>query len=82
MATEEQKTAAREHKAGLVEDFPDIEAQMSRIAETLHEVMGEFSLKEIIYKSLLVGASITSARYRGAREEGMDFISRVMHKKT
>lgn len=78
MATEEQKAIAQAHKDNLLEDLPDIEVQMSQATEWLYDVAGGFTLKDIIYKSLMTGATLTSARYRAAQKGEGDFLARVM----
>lgn len=68
MNIEEQAQAAAEKaKADLLEDFPDIEGVMAKAAGDIVQVAVEYRLEDVIYKSLLTGATIISKKYREAQ---------------
>lgn len=63
----EGRALAQRHKAELLEDFPGIEAEMWETAGMLYDLAKDCTVKEVIHKSLLVGATKISARYREAQ---------------
>jgi len=63
----EANRLAEKKKAELLEDFPDIEKIMWKMTENLVPIAVNHSLEDVIYKSLCVGATIISQKYRAAQ---------------
>ncbi len=51
----------------LLEDFPDIREVMSKATRDLAPISINFALEEVIYRSLLTGATIVAKKYKEAQ---------------
>lgn len=58
---------AEQDKQALLEDFPDIEEVMYKAARNILPVAVNYSLEDVIYKSLLTGATIIAKKYKEAQ---------------
>lgn len=63
----EARRLAEQDKQALLEDFPDIEGVMAKAAGDIVQIAVEYRLEDVIYKSLLTGATIISKKYREAQ---------------
>lgn len=73
---------AMDNMKGLLEDIPDIEKFVSSLVGTLSEAAKGLPLETVIYKGLMTGATLASARYRHAKNVQEELISRIKGKKT
>ena len=68
---------AIDNMKGLLEGIPDIEEFVSGLVGTLSEAAKGLPLETVIYKCLMTGATLASARYRRAQSAQEDLISRI-----
>lgn len=79
MSSETQKLA-EEMYANIKADFPGIDTEMAGITELLYALAGELPLKEVIYKSLMTGATLLHERHKKAEEASQDVLSGLLQK--
>lgn len=58
---------AEQDKQALLEDFPEIEEAMHEAAGHILPVAVNYKLEDVIYKSLLTGATIIAKKYKEAQ---------------
>lgn len=58
---------AEQDKQALLEDFPEIEAAMHEAAGHILPVAVDYKLEDVIYKSLLTGATLVAKKYKEAQ---------------
>ncbi len=76
----EIREAAETQVAALLEEFPGLEKEMGEASLVIYSLAGHYPLREIIYRSLMTGATLTANKYRAAREGSEDVLANLMKK--
>lgn len=76
----EETKAAAAAKAlveAIRQDFPGLEAQMDLVSRIILSEMKHMLLQELIYRSLMTGATLTAEKYRKSQEGKEDLLNRL-----
>ncbi len=66
--------------ADLKANFPNIEMELAAVTELVYSVAGDTPLKEVIYKSLMTGATLLHEKYSKANSATEDLLTTLVKK--